>query len=167
MNAVDRLLERQPLVGQERRQVAAVLGPDPLDADLDLEQRIRRRDRPVGTHREPCAGAEQRRERVLPRRPLRAQERDRELVHLRLAAGPQRLGVPDRAEAGEARHVVGMDDLDVGEVRPRVGHAVRGPGCLDRVERVPDRPVAERMEVRLEPGRIEPGHDAREGRLDR
>ena len=51
-----------------------------------------------------------------------------------------------------------MDDLDVGEVRARVGPAVRAPGGLDRVERVPDGPVAERMEVRLEPDRVEPRH---------
>ena len=61
-----------------------------------------------------------------------------------------------RAEAPEARDVVGVDDLDVGEVRPRVGPAVRLAGRLDGVERVADGPVAERVEVRLEPERVEP-----------
>ena len=68
---------------------------------------------------------------------------------------PQRLGVGERAEPPEPRQVVGVDDLDVGEVRPRVGPAVRLAGRLHGVERLADRPVAQRVEVRLEPERVE------------
>ena len=68
------------------------------------------------------------------------------------------LCVRERAEPPEPGQVVGVDDLEVGEVRPGVGPAVRLAGRLDRVERVPDRAVAERVEVRLEPEGIEP-HD--------
>ena len=51
--------------------------------------------------------------------------------------------------------VVGMDDLDVRDVRARVRRAVRPPGRLDGVERRPHRPVADGVEVRLEPERVE------------
>ena len=66
---------------------------------------------------------------------------------LRLVAGPQRLGVGDCAERRKPRHVVGMDDLDVRDVRPRVGHAVGRPRRLDRVEGDPDRPIADGVEM--------------------
>ena len=54
--------------------------------------------------------------------------------------------------------VVGMDDLDVGDVRPRVGRAVGRAGGLDGVERLADRAVADGVEVRLEAERVERGH---------
>ena len=69
--------------------------------------------------------------------------------------GPVRLGVGDDAELAEPPDVVGVDDLDVGDVRPRVGRAVRAPGRLDGVERLAHGPVADGVEVRLEPERVE------------
>ena len=68
---------------------------------------------------------------------------------------PVGLRVGERTERPEARQVVGVDDLDVGEVRPRVGPAVGPPGGLDGVERLADGPVAQRVEVRLEPEGVE------------
>ena len=60
------------------------------------------------------------RERVLPGGPFRPEERDRQVVHLRVMARPQRLGVGVTPSAREPADVVGMDDLDVGDVRPGV-----------------------------------------------
>ena len=81
--------------------------------------------------------AQQRAERVLPRRPLRAEERDGQVVHLRLVGGPQRLGVGGRRRArANAADVVGMDDLDVGDVRARVARAV-GRAARPRPRRAP------------------------------
>ena len=100
-------------------------------------------------------GGAQRAERVLPA-PALAEERDRQVVHLALVAGPVGLGVGGHAELPEATDVVGMDDLDVGDVRPRLGHAVRAPRRLDGIERRAHGPVADGVEVRLEPERIEP-----------
>ena len=71
-------------------------------------------------------------------------------------ARPVRLGVGDDAELAEAPDVVGVDDLDVGDVRPRVGRAVGAPGGLDGVERLAHGPLADGVEVRLEPEGIEP-----------
>ena len=112
-------------------------------------------------------GAQQVAEGVLPRRPSLAEERDRQLVHLRLVGGPQRLDVRDRAELREPRDVVGVHDLQVGEVVPAVARAVGGARRLEGVERLADGPVAERVEVDLEAGGVELGHvvaQARPGR---
>ena len=54
---------------------------------------------------------------------------------------------PERPEAGD---VVGVDDLEVGEVVAVVVEAVGRAGGLDRVERLAHRPVAEGVEVHLE-----------------
>ena len=76
------VVELEPLIGQERG-TAAVLVADPRDRHLHLTQRIGGRDGPVGAHRQPRPGREQGSEGVLPRGPLRSEEGDRELVHLR------------------------------------------------------------------------------------
>ena len=52
----------------------------------------------------------------------------------------------------------GMDDLDVGDVRSRVGQAVGAPGGFDGVERLAHGPFADGVEMRLEPERVEPRH---------
>ena len=51
-----------------------------------------------------------------------------------------------------------MDDLDVGDVRTRIGRTVGGPGGRDRVERVANGAVADRVEVRLEAEGVDAGH---------
>ena len=76
-------------------------------------------------------------------------------VHLGFAGRPERLGIGGHIERAEARDVVGMDDLDVRDVRSRVRRAVGPPRRLDRVERLANRPVADGMEVRLESEGIE------------
>ena len=58
-------------------------------------------------------------------------------------------------ELTEARDVVGVDDLDVGDVRPRVGRPVRLPGGRDGIECLAHGPVADGVEMRLEPERVE------------
>ena len=51
-----------------------------------------------------------------------------------------------------------MDDLDVRDVVPEVVHAVRPPRRLDGVERFPDRPLPDRVDVDLEPLGVQAGH---------
>ena len=133
---MDRLLEREPLGRQERSpgRGSAGAGSGRLTATSISSSGFGGRDH----QSEPIA-------RRAPDRSSDAngychvarsgpEERDRQDVHLGLVAGPQRLGVGDDAERGEPRHVVGVDHLDVGDVRPRVGHAVRRAGRRDRVE---------------------------------
>ena len=79
-----------------------------------------------------------------------AEERDRQVVHLRLVRGPQRLDVRGGARAG------GTAGCRRG-ARPGCGRGGGGRRSgrsrqrgLDRVERLPDRAVAERVEVHLE-----------------
>ena len=96
--------------------------------------------------------------RVLPRRALGADERDRQVVHLALVRRPQRLPVRHGAQPMEPRDVVWMHDLDVRQMVAVVARAVRGEGCLDRVEGLTHRPVAQRVEVRLEPERVQLRH---------
>ena len=59
-----------------------------------------------------------------------------------------------------------MDHLDVGDVVSPVGRPVRRPCDLDSVERLSNRPVADGVEVRLEPGRVESRHPAQPVWLD-
>lgn len=54
-------------------------------------------------------------ERVLQ---LGAQQGQGELVNLRLALSPVSLAIGSHAEAGETRHVVGFDELNVRDVVP-------------------------------------------------
>ncbi len=126
-----------------------------FDGERHLQQRVRARDAPVAAERQHGAGAHQARERVLPRRPLRADERDRQVVHLALVCRPERLAVRDRAQPPEPRDVVGMHDLDVRQVVAVVARTVRDQRGLDRVERLAHRTVAQRVEVRLEPERVQ------------
>ena len=50
---------------------------------------------------------------------------------------------------------------------PRAANAVRGPGGLDRVQRVADRAVAERVEVNLETLAVQRGDEPGQlGRVD-
>ena len=128
---------------------------DASDGDLDLEQRVRRADRPVAAARQPGAAAQQARERVLPAGAIRTEHRDAQRLHLVVVRRPERLHVGDDAELREARDVVGMDDLDVRDVMPMIGRAIGRPGSLDGVERQADRPVADGVEVRLEAAPVE------------
>ena len=105
-----------------------------------------------------CPGPEQVPEGVLPRRPSLAEERDGQLVHLRLVGGPERLNVGDRLELREPRQVVGVHNLEVREVVAAVGRPVGLAGRLDRVERLANGAVAEGVEVHLETGCVELGH---------
>ena len=84
-------------------------------------------------------------ERVLPARPALAEERDGQLVHLRLVRRPQRLDVRGRAERGEPRDVVGVDDLQVGQVVPlgrSVAVALRAASTASRALRTARSPSA-------------------------
>ena len=65
-----------------------------------------------------------------------AEERDRELVHLRLVRGPQGLDVRGRADLGEPGDVVRVDDLQMGQVVPAGRRTVLRACGLDGVEHV-------------------------------
>ena len=70
-------------------------------------------------------------------------------------ARPVRLSVGGDAKLTETRDIVGVDHLDVGDVRPRVGLAVHAPGGRDRIERLAHGPVPDGVEMWLEPERIQ------------
>ena len=91
-----------------------------------------------------------------------ADEREGQIVDVGAVRGPVRLCVRDDAELGEARLVVGMDQLDVREVVARVAPAVRLLRRLDRVERLANRAVADRVQVHLEAVRVEQDEHAPE-----
>ena len=63
------------------------------------------------------------------------------------------------AELAEAGQVVGMDHLDVRDVMAVIVRTVRPAGLLDAVQRLPDRPLADRVDVDLEPLGVQASHD--------
>ena len=98
---------------------------------MDRLERVRGADRPVAAGDEAGAGAVQVAEGVLPRGALRAEERDGEVDHLVVVAGPERLDVGRDLQLGEPRHVVGVHQLEVRDVvavqRARCPRARRAP----------------------------------------
>ena len=89
-------------------------------------------------------GAQQVAERVLPRRARLAEERDRQLVHLRLVRTPTAAGCSRRRRAAANRgDVVGVHHLQVREVVPAVGRA-RWPPAPPRRRRAPRGPRGRR-----------------------
>ena len=147
--------ERQRLLRQERVRA----GPPRVvvrragDRGVDRGQRVGRGHRPVAAGHQPGAGAVQVAEGVLPAAPLLAQEREGEVGHLVVVAGPERLHVRGDAELGEPRDVGRVHQLQVGDVVPP-----RGIGADHRVQRLPHAAVADRVDVHLEPGRVEGLH---------
>ena len=140
-------------------------GRDPVDGDVDRVQRVGARDRPVAAGRESARRCATRSPNGYWRGLLAVlQERQRELVDLVFVRRPERLQVRDGVELGEPGGLGLGDDLQVGEVVAAVGRAVGLARRLDRVERLADGPVAERVEVHLEAGRVERGHDLAESR---
>ena len=117
--------------GEGGREVEALLGQEHLavldlvrvvgrhlavDGDVDLFQRVGAGDAPVAPHRQRGTRPDEAAERVLPAPAGLAEERDRQVVHLRFVRRPERLGVGDGAELAEPRDVVGMHDLEMREV---------------------------------------------------
>ncbi len=125
-----------------------------VDGGVDRSQRVGRGDRPVAPRHQPRTCPVQAAERVLPRDPLLAEERHGEVDHLIVPAGPERLDVGRDPEVGEARHVVGVDHLEVGDVVAQV----RTGGRVERVEGLAGRAVPDRVDVDLEVLGGERGH---------
>ena len=63
-------------------------------------------------------------------------------------------------QPAEARDVVRVDDLQVGQVVPPAVPSAGPPGRLHRVQGVADRAVAQRVEMDLEALAVERGHEA-------
>ena len=145
----ERLGERDRLGGEERVS-RAVVRSGARDRDLHLRQRIRGRDRPVRAHREDGTVPGEVAERIHLVDAVLPEERHRELVHLRIALSPVGLGVHDRIEVAEAREIVGVHDLHVGEMVAKVVPSVDADGVLDGVEREAYGTVADRVQVHLE-----------------
>src|SRR5262249_12817256 len=100
--------------------------------------RVRAGDRPVAAEAQLRAGGGQAAERVLPRGPLGTEERQRQLGHLRLVAGPQRLAVGEHPEAGGPGHVIGVDGLEGRDVVP----ASRAAAIASSASRTARSPIA-------------------------
>ena len=120
---------------------------------VDRGERVRGGHGPVAARDQRSAGAVQVAEGVLPARPLLPEERDGEVEHLLVLAGPEHLHVGRDAVPREARDVVGVDELEVRDLVPpgRVGAG-------HRVEGLAHTAVADRVDVHLEPGRVEGVH---------
>src|SRR5580700_4527569 len=156
------------LPGQERVAIAApvTVRDDAVDGHVRGPQRVRAADRPVAATAERCARVVQRAERVLPAGSALTEERDGQLVHLRLVRRPQGLDVGGGAELGEPADIVGMHDLEVGEVVP-LAVAVGGASGGDRVEGMAYCAVTEGVEVHLETRVVQRGDESRQlGRVD-
>ena len=96
--------------------------------------------------------------RILTGRPLLAEPRHGQDVHQGIQLRPQGLGIGHHPQAGHPCAVRLIDELHVREYRAPVALAVGLAGRLDGIQGDPDRPVPDRMDVRLEPGRIHLGH---------
>ena len=85
-----------------------------------------------------------RRDRVLERGPLGPEPRDRELLHRRVEARPERLEVRDHSEAGEPHAVGGLHELGVRDHRPRSRGPLRfaASSIASSAIRTPPSPIA-------------------------
>ncbi len=159
-----RVHEVDPLVRQERLPLPTVLVVDPIDRHLHLEQRIGGRHAPIRSHHQPGPGAQQRSERVGPGRSLWPDERKGQLFELILERCPLRLRIGGDPKRPEPCAIVGVDQLEMRDVRPAIGRTVGSSGDLDGIEGVAHRALADGMEVCLEAQRIQLGHVCREVR---
>jgi hypothetical protein len=150
-----------------RKHRAPLVRGHSVDGDMDALERVGAADRPVAAGRETSPGAQERPERVLPRGSFGSEEGDGQLVQLWFVRGPQRLDVGRGTEAREPGYVVGVHELEMGQVRTRVARPVRLPRRLHGVQRVAYGPVAQRVEMALEAERVQLGHVRRKlGRVD-
>ena len=83
MTEVERLLRQQRLSGSTGRA-----GQRPVHRHVEGAQGVRAGHRPVAARGEPCTRPQQISKDILARGPLRAEERDGQLVQLRLMRGP-------------------------------------------------------------------------------
>jgi hypothetical protein len=132
-------------------------GEDAVDRDVHALDRVGAAHRPVAAAGQVRAGRGQVGERVLQVRPPLAEERDGQVVHLRLVRRPQRLDRRGRTELGEPRQIGRVDHLQVGHVVPAAVPAVRAARGPHRVQALAHRPVAQRVEVHLEAEAVQLG----------
>ena len=118
---------------------------------VDRGQRVGGRDRPVAAGDQPGAGAVQVAEGVLPARPLLPQERQREVVHLVVVAAPT---APACWRRRRARRTAGTSSGWI-SCRWAIWWRRAGSRPDHRVEGLADRPVADRVHVHLEAGRVQ------------
>ena len=152
-----------PLLGIPRG--AGLSDPAVGDADLDGVERIERGDRPVAPARHHGPRSHHARDRVLPARPLGSERGLGQHGEILVPVGPERLEVGHDAERAEARDIGGVNDLEMGDGVPRIARAVPRPGLLEGVQRHPDGPVADGVDVNLEALPVERGRQPVEGGL--
>ena len=97
-------------------------------------------------------------EGVLPPRPLRAQEGNRQVDHLRFERRPERLHVRGDTELAKTRHVIGVHDLKMRNVMPIIVSAVSLHGGLDSVEALTHGTIADGVKMHLKVERIQLGN---------
>ena len=131
------LLDRQRLLGPPGRPLvdrAQDTGGDPGDRVELLDRRVRA----VGDER---AGVEQRAERVRALESLRPEP----VGEVAVGGGVRELHRARDPELREARDVLGREALGVLDPMPQPLRLPRLAGRLERVERIPVRPVADRV----------------------
>jgi hypothetical protein len=125
------------------------LGQCAVHRHVDLLERIGTRDRPIAAEGDLGSAGEERGDAVLPIRTFGTDQGDRELLHLGIAARPQRLKVRNCAQRSEPLEVVWRNELQVGDV-VSAQPASRSRQRLECVEGEGYRPVANGVEVHLE-----------------
>ena len=147
-------LQTDALCRKENRAVRRA-GSSPRGCDLHLQERIRRRDRPVASEGHDRARPAEVADRVETLGPV-ADPRLGHRLDQRIGLRPERLHVRDGADFSEPPDVLWIRQLEMGDVVPQVVRSVRATRRLQRIQRASNRAIAERVLMHLEPQRIEP-----------
>src|SRR5207247_3107132 len=122
----------------------------PGDGDLRLVERVGGGDGPVAAEGDDSTAPGEASDRIEPAGAFGLEERQRELHHVVVGVGPERLEVRHHAQGTEARDVGRVEDLEVRDVVPAVARAVGAARRLDGVQAGADGGVADGVEVDVE-----------------
>ena len=92
---------------------------------------------------------------VLPVGALLAEPRHREHGHEFVELSPERLHIRDHTEALETRNILYGRELHMGDDRAAIRATVDLVGKVERIERRADRRITDRVDVDLEPLRVD------------
>ncbi len=98
----------------------------------------------------------------MPPEAFGAEDRVGQLDHLVVVARPQRLGVDAQPQRSEARHVVGMDDLQVRQVVASAGGPVCRARGLDGVQTQARGGITDHVQVQVESRGIQGRRDGKQ-----